>query len=267
VTPYRFGGEVAMPKKTLTEKTLTANRLNAKRSTGPRTERGKNNSKFNAVKAGLFAKQVVIPLCDGEGSEQQFARLLADLNQEFRPEGPLEELYVEKLAKSMWRFRRATCAEKGSVRRGKLPDIYVRLKTKPITDAIGIVQSAQMEIKTTGTLSPAAYAAVLAEIRTIQACGPQSEEGIILAEPKIDDQFLLLLERCRKLLEMALEGAPRRLEEKLEDSRPMYALPSDSVVSDILRYETAAEKEFDWALQKLLESQQRRRKAQAPVSV
>jgi hypothetical protein len=38
-----------MPKKTLTEKTLAANRLNAKHSTGPRTEQGKNNSKFNAV--------------------------------------------------------------------------------------------------------------------------------------------------------------------------------------------------------------------------
>jgi hypothetical protein len=254
-------------RKTVTELKLAANRRNAQRSTGPRTERGKNTSKFNAVITGLFAKHVVIPLCDGEGSEEQFAQLLADLKQEFRPEGPLEELYVEKLAKSMWRFRRATCAEKGSVRRGKLPDIYVRLKTKPITDAIGIVQSAQMEIKTTGTLSPAAYAAVLAEIRRIQACGPQSEEGIILTEPKIDDQFLVLLERCRELLEMALEGVPRMLEEELENSFPTHALPSDSVVNDILRYEAAAEKRSDWALQKLLESQERRKKAQATVNV
>src|SRR5664280_3120023 len=127
-------------RKTVTEKTLAANRLNAKRSTGPRTERGKNTSKFNALMTGLFAKHVVIPLCDGEGSEEQFARLLADLEQEFPPEGPLEELYVEKLAKSVWRFRRATCAEKGSVRRRKVPDIYFDWKTKPITDAIGIVQ-------------------------------------------------------------------------------------------------------------------------------
>src|ERR1039457_78172 len=94
-----------MPKKTLTEKKLAANRLNAKRSTGPRTERGKNTSKFNAVISGLFAKHVVIPLCDGEGSEEQFAQLLADLKQEFRPEGPLEELYVEKLAKALWGSR------------------------------------------------------------------------------------------------------------------------------------------------------------------
>src|SRR5664280_3759492 len=95
-------------RKTVTEKTLAANRLNAKRSTGPRTERGKNTSKFNAVKAGLFAKHVVIALCDGEGSEQQFAGLLADLKQAFQPEGPLEAFYVEDIAKSMWRIRSAT---------------------------------------------------------------------------------------------------------------------------------------------------------------
>lgn len=47
----------------------------------------------------------------------------------------------------------------------------------------------------------------------------------------------------------------------------MHALPSDYVINDIFRYETAAQKKFDWALQKLLESQQRRQKAQAPVSV
>jgi hypothetical protein len=78
-------------RKTVTEMTLAANRLNAKRSTGPRTERGKNTSKFNTVITGLFAKHVVIPLCDGEGTEEQFARLLADLQQEFQPEGPIPE--------------------------------------------------------------------------------------------------------------------------------------------------------------------------------
>jgi hypothetical protein len=253
-------------RKTVTEKTLTANRLNAKRSTGPRTERGKNNSKFNAVMTGLFAKHVVIPLCDGEGTEKQFARLLADLQQEFQPEGPLEEFYVGEMAKSMWRLRRATCAEKGSVRRRKVPDIYVYLKTKPFTDAISIVQSAQSEIKTTGTLSPAAYTEVLTVMKQMRACVTQPER-IGPAEPKIDDQFLPLLVRQGELLEMALENARRMAEEEAEDSFPINALPPDSVINDIFRYETAAQKQFDWALQKLLESQQRRRKAPAPVSV
>ena len=96
--------------KMVTEKKLTANRLNAKRSTGPRTEIGKNTSRFNAVILGLFAKDVVIPLCEGEEGEEQFARLLVDLEQDFEPEGRLEKFYVGEIAKSMWRFRRATCA-------------------------------------------------------------------------------------------------------------------------------------------------------------
>ena len=78
--------------KTVTEKKLAANRLNAKRSTGPRTEIGKNTSRFNAVVLGLFAKEVVIPLCDGEEGEEQFARLLADLEQQFEPDGPTREV-------------------------------------------------------------------------------------------------------------------------------------------------------------------------------
>jgi hypothetical protein len=245
-------------RKTVTEKTLTANRLNAKRSTGPRTERGKNYSKFNAVMTGLFAKHVVIPLCDGEGTEKQFARLLADLKQEFRPEGPLEEFYVGEMAKSIWRIRRATCAEKGSVRRRNVPDVYLRLKAQPITDAISIVQSAQSEIKTTGTLSPEAYTAVLPVIRNIQGPMARLHGESIPADPKIDDQLLPLLERQGELLEMALEARHRMTEEEVEANQPVNALPPDS--NDVFRYETAAQKKLDWALQKLLESQQRRRK-------
>ncbi len=251
-------------RKTVTEKTLAANRLNAKRSTGPRTERGRNTSRFNAARLGLFAKQVVIPICDGEGSADQFSELLADLQQEFQPEGPLEEFYVGEMAKSMWRLRRATCAEQGSVRRSKPSEIYVYYKAKPIMDAICVVRSAQKELKTAGALSPAAYTAILPIIEKIQACGGQPEDRNSPTEPEIDEQ---LLDGYREQLEMALKARHRMTEEEVEDANPKNALPPDSVLNDIFRYETAAQKKFDWALQKLLESQQRRRKAQSPVSV
>ena len=49
-------------RKKVTEKKARANRNNGKRhSTGPRTARGKNVSRFNCVKHGLFAEHVVIP--------------------------------------------------------------------------------------------------------------------------------------------------------------------------------------------------------------
>jgi hypothetical protein len=55
--------------------------------------------------------------------------------------------------------------------------------------------------------------------------------------------------------------------EVVEDYYAGHALPPEAAMNQILRYEKAAQKKFDWALQRLLESQERRRKAQAAVSV
>jgi hypothetical protein len=55
---------------------------------------------------------------------------------------------------------------------------------------------------------------------------------------------------------------------KLEsDYYAARALPAEGDMDQLLRYDRALQKKLDWAQQKLLESQQRRRKAQAPVSV
>ena len=42
------------------------------------------------------------------------------------------------------------------------------------------------------------------------------------------------------------------------------ALPSEETLDQVLRYEKAVQKKLDWALQKLLESQQRRKNAELP---
>lgn len=150
-------------RKTVTEKALTANRLNAKRSTGPRTGRGKNTSKFNAVRTGLFAKHVVIPVCDGDGCGKQFTELLADVQQEFRPEGAFEEFCVVQIAECMWKLRRATRAERGSVRDFLMweqdpPNAYKG--ARPYLQALSTLEKAKEEIRTTGTLSPTSLDAV-----------------------------------------------------------------------------------------------------------
>jgi hypothetical protein len=53
--------------------------------------------------------------------------------------------------------------------------------------------------------------------------------------------------------------------------RPDYdaarAFPQEEDMDQILRYDRALQNKFDWALQRLLESQQRRQKAQASASV
>ena len=70
----------AMPPRAVTSSKLEANRENAKRSTGPRTERGKSTARFNAVTVGLFAKHIVIPICDGYKPERRFKSLLEALH-------------------------------------------------------------------------------------------------------------------------------------------------------------------------------------------
>jgi hypothetical protein len=73
-----------LDKKTVTTATIEANRMNSKRTTGPRTQRGKQTAKHNAVTLGLFAKYIVIPSCDGNEAEKDFTSLLDGLNLDFR---------------------------------------------------------------------------------------------------------------------------------------------------------------------------------------
>jgi hypothetical protein len=70
-------------------------------ASGPRTARGKQRSKYNAVKHGIFAK-VVLP---GE-SRPEYESLVKDLLEDLSPHGRLEEILVEKIAMLFWCLRR-----------------------------------------------------------------------------------------------------------------------------------------------------------------
>ena len=130
--------------RTMTKAKIDANRQNSKRSTGPRTERGKRIARFNAVTLGLFAKHIVIPICDGYKSEKEFQSLVVGLHQEFQPAGMFEEWLVVKIAECMWRLRRAALCENGSVRESaawtrvpnddSLAPLFYTRKTSILTD-------------------------------------------------------------------------------------------------------------------------------------
>jgi hypothetical protein len=100
-----------------TDKQIAANRRNAARATGPITPDGKAAAARNALKHGLLAQEIVID--DGEGAESraQFDAVLLDLTRQFEPQGPLEEMLVEKIAVAYWRLRRAHRYEVGLLRK------------------------------------------------------------------------------------------------------------------------------------------------------
>jgi len=92
-----------------------ANRENAKKSTGPRTARGKAYSRKNAIKHGLFTRNMFEILMLGE-SQAEYDLLLDDLHKEYEPIGRAKELEVERIADCWWRLQRARRYEESVIR-------------------------------------------------------------------------------------------------------------------------------------------------------
>src|SRR5690242_16351605 len=84
-------------------KKVETNRRNAQKSTGPKTERGKANVRFNALKHGFLAEQVL--LFSSSDEYTVFAELLQALCQHFKPEGSFEEICVQQVAICLRRER------------------------------------------------------------------------------------------------------------------------------------------------------------------
>jgi len=93
-----------------------ANAQNAQLSTGPVTPEGKVVAARNAVKHGIFAKDLVITVGDGREDELEYHKLLAALIRDLAPVGQMEMLLVEKIAVNYWRLRRLIRHETGEIR-------------------------------------------------------------------------------------------------------------------------------------------------------
>lgn len=85
-----------------TQKQIIANIENAKRSTGPTTEPGKAIVAHNAMKHGVFSKQIVLQ----EESKDEFEELRNQFYSQFQPQGLLEKLFLERALTAAWRLSR-----------------------------------------------------------------------------------------------------------------------------------------------------------------
>jgi hypothetical protein len=89
------------------DRTTTPSSVPANRSAGPRSQRGKNASKRNALKHAIFCKVVAL---QGE-SQAEVNYWVIELRKYFKPEGALEDILVDKIAALFWRQRRVVVAE------------------------------------------------------------------------------------------------------------------------------------------------------------
>ena len=100
------------------EKQEQANIQNAQLSTGPLTQEGKAVVARNAVKHGIFAKDLVINAGDGQEDALEYLELLTELKRDLAPVGRMEMMLVEKIVVNYWRLRRLVRHETGVIRKG-----------------------------------------------------------------------------------------------------------------------------------------------------
>ena len=84
---------------------IKANRENARRSTGPKS--GTDRTRFNGLKHGLRAEQVVLPGEDPAAFEAERRAWIDD----WKPRSHTRAVLVERAAVASWKLRRATRAE------------------------------------------------------------------------------------------------------------------------------------------------------------
>ena len=96
--------------------------------------------------------------------------------------------------------------------------------------------------------------------------GEQSEMEFTPADAKIDDEFLERIRNHKISLEQHVAGSVKFT----SNVCPIIWRPPAEEMEKILRYESRVQKQLDWALQRLLECQQRRgqsRTLQGPLLV
>jgi hypothetical protein len=86
-----------------------------RRAGGPRTPKGKERSKHNALKHGLFSKAVLLK----DEPRDEYESLLNGLRDHLQPVGTLEILLVDRLATLFWRHRRLLIAEGAEIQKGQ----------------------------------------------------------------------------------------------------------------------------------------------------
>ena len=89
------------------QKRRDANAKNARHSTGPKTARGKNVSKMNALKHGLCATSILLPT----ESAKEFEGFARSLEEYLSPKNELERVLARLVVANAWKALRASRLE------------------------------------------------------------------------------------------------------------------------------------------------------------
>ena len=289
----------AVPEAIATETTVvvrkrSGHRRTARGATGPLSATGKAGSRLNAVRHGILSAEVVVRGLRIQEREDEFRALRARFLESLAPEGPVEEMLVERIVTMQWRLRRVLVAETGEIALSVDGGRWKRESREPIpvtTFLGGLHDVAEEMSKSSQGLQFLRY--VLEKVRDgVQREGELTEtmrewvlqrfagrpnsltralagyrerfvanaHGLSAEESKGNHQRAVL-----GFIELELESYEdlRRLHEEREDKeetarQAANILPEAAVLEKILRYETALDRQMYRAMNQLERLQRRR---------
>ena len=100
---------VEMKKNETSEKQVAANKLNALKATGPKSKKGKEISRSNAVTHGLLCSDSLMH--PGITDTEEFQRYTRSLTTFLNPQNDLELFFVNRIVSCTWRLKRIVSIE------------------------------------------------------------------------------------------------------------------------------------------------------------
>jgi hypothetical protein len=276
---------------------VEANRRNALKSTGPRSLTGKVYSRRNALKHGLFARDLFSDFVVQREDPKQFQELHAQLRKELQPHGRAEELEVEYIAVCWWRRGRLWRYENAEMRTAQFDlkrnarDVSPgEIMTPGQRTLKPLLEEAQEQIMTSGEISPQLNERILAAdpsfpelwsrnqelARRAIAQAQQEEAGASTTdeesmEQNPDDRLepdQLLAIMSAKFMIYGLEHwAEHLFKSLLNNAFERRAIPNTDALDRILRYGGVIERDLNRAYDRLDRLQRRRKGELVPPSL
>lgn len=273
-----MAAQINEKKRTVSTRKIEANRKNALKSTGPKTLKGKVYSARNAIKHGLFARQFMDFLVQGEDPEE-YNELLKGLRAQYQPIGMAEELEVERAALCWWRLKRAWRHE-NAMNRVALRDIGRRERAeqaewcaerdKEEETMLQQLQSAAEQMEETGEFSEDYKQRIFSiepkfasiwEMLEISAQETLAKRPLSKLSEELSPQersSLLAFVTVKSGISFLKQLGHWRSTSVQEIATAQHVIPNGDALDKILRYETTIERQLTRSVDRLERLQRRR---------
>lgn len=288
------------------KKQIAAEQSTTQNSTEPAANIDKAVASGNTFKHGLLAKEIVVDGGDGAEDRQELDRLMIDLKNQFKPQGALEEILVEKIAVAYWRLRRAHRYEVGQFRkkmenatdnyyRGVIPGTHERRMTDEQIDAAVIYTQQHIKRKQSDKVL---FAQMRSEGKDLKEIYDRSESwawvrdkaielgdklpgkspekirgSLNKVEWKDEDIWQFHIEACDDAIKSDEQKIPKLYTDKENNKLALQVLlktgsiPDVITLNQLLKYEGPIEKQFYKAISQLERLQRLRAGEPVPAPI